>query len=203
MPITETIKKGQIKRKVSASEVEVLRPETEAEVVIYDSTASKLEATNVQAAIDEVAAAVAEAGKVDDIKIKVDSGTATSIVSNKIATIPVTSSYSGTSETIVNGKAIKAYIDNNVDFITNDKLYNEQKGLASLKGKKPTYPIYYDLEDAATTGKCSNSLILSMAKVFVEGIEKAGYWAGIYANLSWFNTKLTDSWYDTKAKWIA
>ena len=78
-----------------------------------------------------------------------------------------------------------------------------QNCLASLKGKKPTYPIYYDLEDAATTGRCSNSLILSMAKVFVEGIEKAGYWAGIYANLSWFNTRLTDSWYDKKAKWVA
>ena len=111
MPITETIKKGQIKRKVSASEVEILRPETEAELVIYDNTDSGLTATDTQAAIDEVAAAVVQAGKVDDVKIQVDAGTATTIVSNKIATIPVTSSYSGTSETIVNGKAIKAAID--------------------------------------------------------------------------------------------
>lgn len=78
-----------------------------------------------------------------------------------------------------------------------------QNCLASLKGKKPSYPIYYDLEDGSTTGKCSNSTILSMAKVFVEGLEKAGYWAGIYANLNWFTTKLTDPWYDKKAKWVA
>lgn len=75
--------------------------------------------------------------------------------------------------------------------------------LKLLKGKKPDYPVYYDLEDEATTGSQSNSTILSMAKVFVEGIEKAGYWAGIYANLNWFNTRLNDSWYDKKAKWVA
>lgn len=75
--------------------------------------------------------------------------------------------------------------------------------LKLLKGKKPSYPVYYDLEDEATTGSQSNSTILKMAKVFVNGIEKAGYWAGIYANTNWFNTRLTDSWYDRKAKWVA
>ena len=109
--MAETIKRGQIKRKINSTDVEVLRPETEAEIVIYDNTTSELTATDTQAAIDELAAAIAEAGKVDDVKIQVDSGTPASIVSNKIATIPVTSSYSGTSETIVNGKAIKAAID--------------------------------------------------------------------------------------------
>lgn len=75
--------------------------------------------------------------------------------------------------------------------------------LKILKGKKPTYPVYYDLEDETTTGSQSNSTILKMAKTFVEGIERAGYWAGIYANTNWFNTRLTDSWYDSKAKWVA
>ena len=59
-----------------------------------------------------------EAGKVDDVKIQVDSGTATSIVSNKIATIPVTSSYSSTGTGIVNGKAIKAALDTLTDTLT-------------------------------------------------------------------------------------
>ena len=75
--------------------------------------------------------------------------------------------------------------------------------LKLLKGKKPLYPVYYDLEDEATTGSRSNSEILKMAKIFVNGIEKAGYWAGIYANTNWFNTRLTDPWYDKKAKWVA
>ena len=84
MPITETIKKGQIKRKVSASEVEVLHPETDAELVIYDNSTSELDAQNVQGAIDEVAAAIAEAGKVDDVRVNNNS-----IVSNKVANIQV------------------------------------------------------------------------------------------------------------------
>ena len=75
--------------------------------------------------------------------------------------------------------------------------------LKLLKGKKLRYPVYYDLEDEATTGSQSNRTILQMAKTFVGGIEKAGYWAGIYANTNWFNTRLTDVWYDKKAKWVA
>ena len=54
MPITETIKKGQIKRKTGESSVEILRPETEAEIVIYDNTDSRLTSTDVQGALDEL-----------------------------------------------------------------------------------------------------------------------------------------------------
>lgn len=75
--------------------------------------------------------------------------------------------------------------------------------LKLLKNKKLSYPVYYDLEDEATTGSQPNSTILKIAKIFIEGIEKAGYWAGIYANTNWFNTRLTDRWYDQKAKWVA
>lgn len=72
-----------------------------------------------------------------------------------------------------------------------------------VKGKKLSYPVFYDLEDAKTTGKCSNALILEIAKAFTEKVEAAGYTVGIYANKSWNTTKLTDKWYDTKPRWIA
>ena len=75
--------------------------------------------------------------------------------------------------------------------------------LRLLKGLKPQYPIYYDLEDAKTTGKCSKDLILQMAKTFVDTLEKEGYWVGIYANKYWNTTYLTDKWYDNKARWVA
>jgi hypothetical protein len=75
--------------------------------------------------------------------------------------------------------------------------------LRLLKGHKPQYPVYYDLEDAGTTGKQSNATILAIAKTWVEAIEAAGYTAGIYANYHWHNTKLTDAWYDTKPRWVA
>ena len=74
--------------------------------------------------------------------------------------------------------------------------------LRLLKGKKPSFPVYYDLEDAVTA-KCSKAKILEFAKIVINGLEAAGYWAGIYANLNWFRNYLTDPWYDTKAKWIA
>lgn len=75
--------------------------------------------------------------------------------------------------------------------------------LRLIKGRKLEYPVYYDLEDVNTTGKCSQDLILQMSKKFVGILEDAGYWVGIYANLYWNEAYLTDSWYDTKARWIA
>jgi lysozyme len=75
--------------------------------------------------------------------------------------------------------------------------------LRLIKGHKLEYPIYYDLEDAKTTGQCSKDLILQMSKKFVGTLEDAGYWVGIYANLYWNENYLTDAWYDTKARWVA
>lgn len=75
--------------------------------------------------------------------------------------------------------------------------------LRMIKGYKLDYPVYYDLEDGPTTGKCSNKLIADMAEVFCNAIEKAGYWAGIYANTSWFNNKLTDTRFANWVKWVA
>lgn len=78
-----------------------------------------------------------------------------------------------------------------------------QHVLRLIKGHKLQYPVYYDLEDSDTTGKCSKTLILEMAKAFVNTLESKGYWVGIYANTYWNNTYLTNKWYDTKARWVA
>lgn len=78
-----------------------------------------------------------------------------------------------------------------------------QHTLRLLKGKKLSYPVFYDLEDANTTGKCSNAEILKIAKAYVSALEKEGYKVGIYANKHWFTTKLTQEWYDKYPKWIA
>ena len=75
--------------------------------------------------------------------------------------------------------------------------------LRLLQGRKLSYPVFLDLEDPVTTGKCRESMILSIAKTFVEALEKEGWKAGIYANLSWWRTKLTDPWYRTKPVWLA
>lgn len=61
--------------------------------------------------------------------------------------------------------------------------------LACINGKKFDYPIYFDMEESwqAQLGK---SLCTSMAKAFCEAIIAAGYKAGVYANLNWFNNYL-------------
>ena len=75
--------------------------------------------------------------------------------------------------------------------------------LRILGDKKPLYPVYYDLEDDATIGSQSDASILRIARLFADGIKNAGFWAGIYASVYWFQTRLTDPWYDTQAKWVA
>lgn len=80
---------------------------------------------------------------------------------------------------------------------------SEAKHVLRLVKENPALPIFLDLEDAATTGKQSNETILEIARTFCEEIEKAGLTAGIYANLNWHRTRLTDGWYNKKPRWLA
>ena len=72
-----------------------------------------------------------------------------------------------------------------------------------IKGCKLDYPVYYDLEDANTTGRCGKEMLGKIAEAFCNRIEKAGYKVGIYANLYWFNNLLTDARFNQWEKWIA
>lgn len=74
--------------------------------------------------------------------------------------------------------------------------------LRMLKGRKPQYPVYLDLEDEITLS-VGKEQILAQVKAWCEIIEEAGYKSGIYANLYWWDTYLTDPWYDTKERWVA
>ena len=71
-----------------------------------------------------------------------------------------------------------------------------------LKGRKPQYPVYLDLEDEITLS-VNTEQMLAQVKAWCEIIEAAGYKEGIYANLYWWDTYLTDPWYDTKERWVA
>lgn len=70
----------------------------------------------------------------------------------------------------------------------------------------PDYPVYYDLEDDIVSA-AGNKNIVKYAKIYCEEIEKAGYEAGIYANLYWWNDKLgaiaSDRTFDNYEKWVA
>lgn len=61
--------------------------------------------------------------------------------------------------------------------------------LEVLKGKQFEYPIYFDIEDKSQAG-LSRAVLTAMCEAFCGELEKAGYFAGVYANTSWFKTKL-------------
>ncbi len=75
--------------------------------------------------------------------------------------------------------------------------------LRLVKNYNLTYPIYYDLEDAGTTGTVSASVKGDMAQTFCDIIKGAGYDVGVYANTYWFTSILTDPRFAAWEKWVA
>lgn len=74
--------------------------------------------------------------------------------------------------------------------------------LRLVEGYDLRYPIYYDLEDK-TLRALSNKELAKIAKAFCDRIEEAGYEVGIYANVDWFENKLTDTSFDQWGRWVA
>lgn len=58
--------------------------------------------------------------------------------------------------------------------------------LSILDGEKLDLPVYYDIEDITIASKHNKEIRTNMCIAFCSEIEKAGYWAGVYANKSWF-----------------
>lgn len=74
--------------------------------------------------------------------------------------------------------------------------------LRLLNGRTLDMPVFYDLEEERIA-KLGKAKVLEISKAFCDVIENAGYQTGFYANKYWFENYLTDSWYDTKVKWLA
>lgn len=76
--------------------------------------------------------------------------------------------------------------------------------LRLLKGHKPTYPVYLDMEDDSTI-KAGKTTLGNIAKTFCDKISNAGYKPGIYANLNWWSNYLTSSVFNNSSwsKWVA
>lgn len=77
-----------------------------------------------------------------------------------------------------------------------------------LKGKKPTLPVAFDMEDGdgykKKNGMPSNKTLVDICKTFLEEIQKAGYYPMLYASLSWLDNQLNDSSLLTKYDvWVA
>ena len=90
----------------------------------------------------------------------------------------------------------------------NDAKSELQHALRLLKGKKPTYPIFIDMEDAddykdnhgGIPSKATNTQII---KTFCDGIKAAGYKPGYYCNRDWYYNRIDPSQLKSYAFWYA
>lgn len=70
---------------------------------------------------------------------------------------------------------------------------------AGVKGSDLAFPVYFDIEDSKMVGKN----YAAIAQAFFDKLTAAGYPVGTYANLSWWNTRLTSPVFDKYSKWVA
>lgn len=71
-----------------------------------------------------------------------------------------------------------------------------------LKGKQFEYPIYMDVEEPRwQSGRKAG--VTEAIKGFCETLEAKGYYVGIYASLSWFNTQIDTAKLQRYSKWVA
>ncbi len=95
-------------------------------------------------------------------------------------------------------------------YVFNDATLQEEiRGFTNLIQQfRPLYPCYVDMEDAdgflAEQGVVNDIPFLTrVAKSFCQAIESVNYYAGIYANLYWFETKLYSDELNPYDRWLA
>ena len=77
---------------------------------------------------------------------------------------------------------------------------DEAKHCLRLLGSyRPTYGVWFDMEDASTLG----GNLPGAAKGFCDTIQAAGHPVGVYANAGWWKNRLTDPIFDRWPKWVA
>ena len=79
--------------------------------------------------------------------------------------------------------------------------------LRLLKGLKPAYPIYIDMEDAdgykTKRGGISKQMATDICRIFCERVTAAGYTAGVYANKDWAVNRLDMAQLSKWTFWLA
>lgn len=74
--------------------------------------------------------------------------------------------------------------------------------LKVLKGKQFEYPIFYDIEENNTL-RLGMEKCTAIAKAFLEKVEKAGYWVGLYSSKSHLENRFSSSLRARYAIWVA
>lgn len=74
--------------------------------------------------------------------------------------------------------------------------------LKIIKGKTFEYPIYFDIEERRQLA-LGKTACTAIAKAFLEVVEKAGYWVGIYSSKSHLENYLSEDIRKRYAVWVA
>lgn len=79
--------------------------------------------------------------------------------------------------------------------------------LRLIDGFYPSYGVWLDMEDGdgykAQNGMPSDEILTDICVTFCDALETAGYYTGIYSNLSWLTSKLSSPKLDRFDKWVA
>lgn len=74
--------------------------------------------------------------------------------------------------------------------------------LSILKGKTFEYPVYFDIEEPSVLAK-GKAACTAIAKAFLETVEKAGYFVGIYSSKAHLESCITEELRARYAVWVA
>lgn len=74
--------------------------------------------------------------------------------------------------------------------------------LSVIKGKTFEYPVYFDIEEPSVLAK-GKAACTAIAKAFLEAVEQAGYFAGIYSSKAHLENCITEELRARYAVWVA
>lgn len=75
--------------------------------------------------------------------------------------------------------------------------------LDAIAGKRLEFPVYYDVEENRNQGTLSKSDLTELVRYWCATVESKGYYVGIYASLSWTNSKFDYTALNQYALWLA
>ncbi len=85
---------------------------------------------------------------------------------------------------------------------TQDARKEAETCLEIIKGKTFEYPIYFDIEERRQLA-LGKTACTAIAKAFLEVVEKAGYWVGIYSSKSHLENYFSNEICQRYAVWVA
>lgn len=90
------------------------------------------------------------------------------------------------------------------DAVTPEEAREEARAfLKEMEGLKPTYPLWMDQEYGSPHQKCTKEQRTDMVKAFLDTLEEAGYYAGLYCSYDWIMNWLEPERLTSYDKWIA